>query len=97
MRPGTALLLLLLAAGLPAAASAAPKDDGPGAGLRLRESRIVAAPSAPGRFQVRARIALRTHAGDLGEGARYTVLGRFAKGGQACSAHALFRNGFEGG
>ncbi len=61
----------------------------------LRQVTAEPAPLRSSRYAVRARFAAAESAGDLREGANFTLIGKFAKGGASCSAFALFSDGFE--
>lgn len=81
------LLLILASAPSPAA------NDR----FTLRTAHLEASPTGEGRFRLRARLAAEERSGELRESARFTLLGRMAKAGQACAgSEGVFANGFEG-
>lgn len=58
---------------------------------------IEAAPQHGDRYTLRARFAPVESAGELREGANFSLIGRFAKGGVSCgTGGVIFSNGFEG-
>ena len=63
----------------------------------LKSSSTEAAPQTSGRYTLRARFAPVESAGELRERKKFTLIGRFGKGGTSCDSTALFLNGFEGG
>jgi hypothetical protein len=92
------LLCTLLAAAMPGvAAESAAEPGSPRYALRSTPTiEPVASASTSGRYTLRARLAPEASAGELREGANFTLIGRFAKGAVICSAgDAIFRNGFE--
>jgi hypothetical protein len=90
-----ALLLITLPAVTPAW-SAAPDIPPPAARFALRQAQLEVQPQRHGRFRIDARFAPVASAGELRDGAGFTLIGRIAKAGVGCDINALFRNGFEG-
>ncbi len=93
------LALLLLPPTLSGAAESAKATEANTATSRfkLKSSGTETAPQQSGRYTLRARFALAESAGELREGANFTLIGRFAKAGLNCATSGnLFANGFEG-
>ena len=99
-----ALVLFLLAPTLALAAEPAMRAD-TGTGARtastprftVKASSTEAAPQRSSRYTLRARFAPVESAGELREGANFSLIGRFAKGGVSCGiGGVIFSNGFEG-
>lgn len=90
---------LLTSLALPAwsADSTNAETTAPRSNLTLKTAAVIeAAPQQGGRFTMRARFAPAESAGELREGANFTLIGRFAKGGMSCDFTAIFSDGFEG-
>ena len=66
--------------------------------LTLKTAPVIeVAPQQSARYTLRARFAPAESAGELREGAHFTLIGRFAKGGVSCGiGGVIFSNGFEG-
>lgn len=96
------LTLLLLVPALAFAAEPATSTEATTAAspttnrFTLKSSGTEVAPLQSGRYSLRARFAPAESAGELREGDRFTVIGRFAKGTVNCDFNAIFSNGFEG-
>ena len=94
------LALLLLAPTLAHAAESAARAEANATStprFTLTASSTEAAPQQSGRYTLRARFAPVESAGELREGANFSLIGRFAKGGVNCgTGGVIFSNGFEG-
>lgn len=88
-------LAVLAALASPRASATPPNDPADLPRYTLKQGSAEPAPLRSSRYSIRARFAATDRAGDLHEGANFTLLGKFAKGGESCSASALFSNGFE--
>ena len=63
----------------------------------LKQARVDAAATPTSRYTVNARFAPIESAGELREGATFSLIGRFGKAGSSCGTDGtIFRNGFEG-
>lgn len=100
IRMSVCLALVVLTAPNAHAAEPAPSSTStpsPSTRYTLKQARIDATDTPTSRYSVNARFAPVESAGELREGATFSLIGRFAKAGSGCSIDGtIFRNGFEG-